>query len=77
MSSEKYITSDLSLAAYLKLKGLVLIDFEKKDKFNFIFDDSDGKAKEYAVEFVNSDMRRFDDEIRSLKKLLYPFHKKY
>ncbi len=74
---KQYITSDISLAAYLKLKGLVLINFGKADKFNFVFDDSEGLAKGLAIEFVNSDMRKYDDEIRSLKKLLYPVSKKF
>jgi hypothetical protein len=74
MSNSKniYSTSDLALAAYLKLKGLKLVGAKKNNKrFDFTFEDPDDRAGEIALEFVNSDMRRYDDEIRSLKKIIY------
>jgi hypothetical protein len=66
-----YETSDIALAAYLKLKGLVLLKCERDKKFCFVFDDPENKAEELAIEFINSDMRRYDDEIRSLKKIIF------
>ena len=71
-SKNTYTTSDLALAAYLKLKGLKLIGAKKQgSKFDLTFEDPENKAGEIALEFVNSDMRRYDDEIRSIKKILY------
>jgi hypothetical protein len=45
-------------------------------KFRFVFEDGDDQGAQLALEFVNSDFRRYDDEIRSLKKVLYSTGKK-
>jgi hypothetical protein len=34
-------------------------------------EDPDNEAESLALDFVNSDMRRYDDEMRSLKKIIY------
>lgn len=68
---ETHTTSDIALAAYLKLKGLRLIECSRGEKFNFVFEDPDSRAKELEIEFINSDMRKYDDEMRSLKKMIY------
>jgi hypothetical protein len=68
---ETYTTSDIALAAYLKLQGLRLIECGRGEKFNFVFEDPGNKAEGLAIEFVNSDMRKYDDEMRSLKKIIY------
>lgn len=67
----KYKTSDMALAAYLKLKGLKLVLCERQDKFIFEFEDDDDIADKLALEFINSECRKFDDEMRSLKKIIY------
>lgn len=67
----RYITSDIALAAYLKLRGLILVECSREDKFNFVFEDPDNEAESLALDFINSDMRRYDDEMRSLKKIIY------
>jgi len=69
--NETYTTSDIALAAYLKLQGLRLIECGRGDKFNFVFEDPGNKAEMLAIEFINSDMRKYDDEMRSLKKIIY------
>lgn len=71
MTTQTYTTSDIALAAYFKLKGLKLIDCSRQDKFFFKFEDPNGKAEELALEFANSECRRYDDEMRSLKKIIY------
>lgn len=69
---QTYSTSDIALAAYLKLSGLRLVECGRDGpKFRFVFEDPDGEGEALALEFVNSDFRRYDDEIRSLKKILY------
>lgn len=66
-----FITSDLALAAYLRLKGLKMVECDRKgSKFHFGFSDPENKAKEFSIEFVNSKERLYDDEIRTLKKIL-------
>lgn len=69
--NSNYVTSDIALAAYLKLKGLKLVRCSREDKFVFEFEDPTGEAQALALEFINSDFRRYDDEMRSLKKIIY------
>lgn len=73
-----YSTSDIALAAYMKLKGMLLVECgrDSQKKFHFVFEDPDSQGAKLALEFVNSDFRRYDDEIRSLKKVLYNSGKK-
>jgi hypothetical protein len=74
MSDKKiYITSDLPLAAYLMMKGLKLKDARRSPggKFEFIFFDPGETAFALALEFVNSEFCKFDNHLRSLKKILY------
>jgi hypothetical protein len=70
-TTNKYTTSDIALAAYLKLKGLKLTHCTRADKFVFEFEDPEELAEDMAMEFVNSECRKFDDEMRSLKKIIY------
>jgi len=71
-TQNRYTTSDIALAAYLKLKGVRLVDCGKDgQKFSFIFEDPSFSCEDLALEFANSDCRRYDDEMRSLKKVLY------
>lgn len=67
-----YSTSDIALAAYLKLQGMILVECGRDGpKFRFVFEDPEDQGAHLALEFVNSECRRYDDEIRSLKKVLY------
>jgi hypothetical protein len=68
-----YITSDLPLAAYLMMKDLRLQDARRSStgKFEFVFLDPDDEAFNHALEFVNSEFCKFDNHLRSLKKILY------
>ena len=70
---KEFNTSDLSLAAFLLMRGLKLNDAKKisSGKFNFSFADPDDKAKKLALDFVNSEFCEFDNQIRNLKKLIY------
>ena len=68
-----YNTSDLSMAAFLLMRGLKLLEAEKisSGKFNFLFADPDDKAKKLSLDFVNSEFCEFDNQVRNLKKLIY------
>ena len=70
---KEYSTSDLSLAAFLLMRGLQLKSAEKKSsgRFNFLFDDPDDKGKLLALEFLNSDFSKYDNHVRNLKKVIY------
>ena len=73
MTNKTFSTSDLATAAFLHMRGLRLIKagLENGKKFNFIFDDSEGKASSIAYEFINSECSRFDNHVRMLKKMIY------
>ncbi len=70
---KEYITSDLSLAAFLLMRDLKLISAEKvsSGKFKFSFADPNDSAKKLALDFVNSEFCEFDNQVRNLKKLIY------
>lgn len=71
--SNIFITSDLSLAAYLVMKNLNLLSAKKNDigKFEFHIDDPDKEAERLSLEYVNSECCKFDNQVRTIKKLLY------
>ncbi len=70
---KEYSTSDLSLAAFLLMRGLQLKSAEKTSsgRFNFVFSDPDGKGKLLSLEFLNSDFSKYDNHVRNLKKVIY------
>lgn len=69
----QYETSDLALASYLTFRGLKLISAQKlpSGKFQFIIDNPDGNADQLSLEYFSSDFCKFDNQVRSLKKLIY------
>lgn len=69
---QNYITSDLALAAFLKLRGRKLVAAGKGPggKFKFEFNDADGACAALALEFVNSEFSAYDAQVRALKKAL-------
>jgi hypothetical protein len=70
---KEYMTSDLSLAAFLLMRGLQLKSAEKTSsgRFKFLFIDPDEKGKLLSLEFLNSDFSRYDNHVRNLKKVIY------
>ena len=68
-------TEDLAFAAFLRVKGYALSRVEKlnptepRSKRAFYFNLPHDKLQELKLEFVNSDLLRFHNEILSLKKL--------
>jgi hypothetical protein len=73
MTEEKrieYATSNLAFAAYLKITGFELLDFELGQKFKFIFRDDKKECDKKYVEFLNSEFNKYDAAIRDLKKLM-------
>ena len=67
-----FVTHDLSLAAYLLMKGLVLQSAKKvANKFEFIFSDPDDAADKLSLEFIGSDFAAYDGYVRTLRGMLY------
>lgn len=70
-------TSDLGTAAYIHgIGGLEILGAQRRGaqrggQFVFMFKDPDQKGTVLQVEYLNSDCRKFDAAVRSLKKLCY------
>jgi ssRNA-specific RNase YbeY (16S rRNA maturation enzyme) len=72
---EKYKTSDLYFASFLKCVGVALITTEiEGKKISFVFEDK-GTIKELKKQYFNREATvpalNFVDEIRSMKALTY------
>ena len=71
----KYRTEDLAFAAFLRVKGYQLNRVEKlnptkqNSKRAFYLDVPQERLQEMKLEFVNSNILRFYNEILSLKKV--------
>jgi len=68
-----YKTSDLSIAAFLMMKGMKLTNAYRgsNGQFMFEFADPDGNGQQFAIEFTNSESAVYDNHVRNLKKILY------
>tara|TARA_A100001015_G_scaffold299444_1_gene383514 strand:+ start:5359 stop:5574 length:216 start_codon:yes stop_codon:yes gene_type:complete len=68
-----YKTSDLSIAAFLMMKGMKLSNAFRAQggKFMFEFDDPNNMGQKFAIEFTNSESAVYDNHVRNLKKILY------
>lgn len=66
-----YKTVDLILAAFLKSKGMQLTGWVKapNSQVTFEFCNENNDAKKFLIEYLNSDERRFYDEVKGLKRL--------
>ena len=67
-----YETSDLGIAAYLMLKGLELTScsIHATGRYCFEFADPLNIAADLAMEFLKSDFTKYDDNMRTLRKML-------
>ena len=68
-----YKTCDLSIAAFLMMKGLKLSNAFRapNGQFMFEFDDPANQGQQLAIEFMNSELAVYDNHVRNLKKILY------
>lgn len=70
----KYITSDLYLGAYLKLKGFKMVVEKQRSKAIFVFDKTEEIQKEvndYLNEGGSCEPLLYTNSIKNLKNLLY------
>ena len=66
-----FVTHDLSLAAYLLMKGLTLKSAKKvAGKFEFQYYDPDDRADALSLEFIGSDFATYDGYVRTLRGML-------
>ena len=68
-----YTTSDIGIAAFLQLRGIRLVECRRLEtgKFHFAFEDPESKCQTLALEFLDSDFCKFDNNVRNLKKILF------
>lgn len=68
-----YTTSEIPVAAYLRMKGIKLVSATKDSvgKFVFKFDDSTSECQSLVLDFFNGDFCTFDSHLKSLKKMIY------
>tara|TARA_B100000989_G_C19512738_1_gene459976 strand:+ start:590 stop:826 length:237 start_codon:yes stop_codon:yes gene_type:complete len=68
-----YATSDIGIAAYLQLKKFKLLQCKRlvSGKFYFCFEDENIECPTIALEYLDSDFCRFDNNVRNLKKILF------
>ena len=70
ITKNQITTDDLAFSAYLRLKGHRLITSDKrKSKILFTFE-VEGNPDQLKVDFINSELIRFYNELRNLKKML-------
>jgi hypothetical protein len=72
--SNKYTTTDLYLAAFLKLKGNKITIDRSKNKINFEFiktEELDTLVNNYLMENGNCEPLLYANSIKNLKNLLY------
>ena len=68
----QFTTNDMSLAAYLIMRGCALKTANKLGKtFRFTFDLGERCESTLQIEYVNSESAKFDDAVRNLKKIMY------
>lgn len=75
MAQPEFHTSDLSIAAWLRVHGFKLLGCGLKEggrgRHWYRFEDPEEKAQEVANSFANSKMADFDAALRYLKRLVY------
>jgi len=66
-------TSDIGIAAFIMMKGLILQSATRTSsgRFMFSFEDKNNVGKDYAVDYVNSESAKFDANMKNLKNILF------
>ena len=67
---KKYITNDMSIAAFLLMKGCQVIRVEKSNPYVFEFDDNEKKCEKIALEFLSSECSKYDGYLRMLRGMI-------
>lgn len=73
MNKNTFTTNDLSVAAYLLMKGHQLIKADKsgnKGQFVFEFEDLSGEVKKDSFGFLTTEFALYDNFLRSLRNMI-------
>jgi hypothetical protein len=70
-----FATSDLDIAAWLKLNKFEVIEASRsqkdRKKFRFVFKDTDHRATQMIIEFAGSQAHGFANALRTMKMLMH------
>ena len=71
MDERMYITSDISIAAFLLTKGHAISNVTKDQKGQYFFEFPENEEiKKDALLFLNSECAKYDSNVRLLRSLL-------
>jgi len=71
-SGDVWETTDLGTAGYVKMRGLKLLGAtQARGRWTFRFADPESAGRQLQVDYSNSESRRHDAEVKTLKKLCY------
>ena len=73
MAAKTYTTHDISIAAYMLMRGITLkrVDVETKSgKYIIEFDDSNNLCKKYSIDFLSSESCMYDSYVRKLRSMV-------
>lgn len=68
-----FVTNDLSLAAFLSMRGLPLVKAERNHRgiYIFAFRDRRGIAEDLKVEFANSCCAQYEAALKRMKTIIH------
>ena len=67
-------TTDMSMAAWMFQNGIKIASIEgleRRNEFEFRFKDPEERCKELSIDFLNSEAHKFDQSMRTLKKMCF------
>tara|TARA_B100000683_G_C12142492_1_gene412419 strand:+ start:186 stop:416 length:231 start_codon:yes stop_codon:yes gene_type:complete len=73
MNNKSFITHDLSVAAFLLMKGHIIVRADKsgnRGQFVFEFEDHDGGVRKDSLKFLTSEFSLYDNYLRSLRNMI-------
>ena len=71
MDRELYTISDISIAAYLLVKGHQILSVEKSEKGQYFFSfEKNSTIESDSLSFLSSECSQYDNQMRLLRSLL-------
>lgn len=67
---KKYLTHDMSVAAFLLMNGCNITRVEKSSPYIFEFDDNENKCEKIALQFLTSECSKYDGYLRMLRGMI-------
>lgn len=72
MEQRHLTTNDLSLTAYLVMRGCRLVSAQQLGRsYKFVVNIGDFTEQRLQADYINSESRKFDAAVRDLKKIMF------